>query len=180
MALITVEYWEQQMTTLGLKSSFAPDSAYQLPTLINEASEWVQDYCQRRFGEQTITETVRGKNRTRLLLQEWPIATIDSLTWEDDAGTQSGSVDADTYNILEAGMLEFKRGQTWWSNRRYAVTYTLEPDVPGPVQRATALKVTDLLRPMYTGPRDRAPELVSVVEEQIIDLLEKHRRERIG
>lgn len=179
MALITVEYWEQQMATLGLKSSFAPDSAYQLPTLIDEASEWVQDYCQRRFGEQTITEVVRGRNARRLLLQEWPIATVDSLTYVADAGGD-GEVDGEDYTILPAGMLEYKWSEKWLKTNTYTVEYTLESDIPKPVQRATALKVTDLLRPMYTGPRDRAPELVSVVEEQIIDLLEKHRRERLG
>jgi hypothetical protein len=178
MALIDSDYFNQQMTTLGLKSAFTPQ-ANQLDTLIAEASEWVEGYCQRKFGT-AVTDVVRGKGYRRLILGQYPIQSLTSINYVDD-GNNSGTISTSDVRILDGGMLEFKDGsRTWSKNHLYTVAYSLGNTVPGPVKRATALKVVDLLAPMYQGPRDKAVELVSNVQEQIVILLEDYRRERLG
>ena len=179
MALIDIDYFNQQMTTLGLKSAFTPQAA-QLETLINEASEYVEGYCQRKFGT-SIVETLRGKGYRRLILGHYPINSLTSIAYESDSNGGTGTIPTTDVRILDGGMLEFKsESRTWSKSVLYTVTYSLGNTVPGPVKRATALKVVDLLAPMYQGPRDKQVELVSNVQEQIILLLEDYRRERLG
>lgn len=200
-ALITNDYFSQQTTTLGLKSSFSPQADV-LTTLIEEASEWVEKYTHRKFGAQSLVEQIRGSRRAlgdggwpypamltataknagrNLMVGYWPVDAVQSITWEDDFGN-SGTVDPATYRVhLDTGILEMKNVENvWYKERLYTVTYTLPDPVPGPVKRATALKVVDLLDPQYMPGKTKNVELISNVEEQIITLLEPYRRERIG
>ena len=79
--LVTAEYFQEQMTTLGLKSSFSP-TAYALDTLIVEASDWVEGYTDRKFSLQTATEVIRGprRNFSQLLLDNFPIVSLTSVS----------------------------------------------------------------------------------------------------
>ena len=92
--LITAEYFAEQMATLGLKSSFAP-SAYALDTLITEASDWVEDYTDRRFELVEATATVHGPIRStgRLILPDYPVTALASVEWEDDSLQTTGADD---------------------------------------------------------------------------------------
>ena len=182
-ALITAEYFQEQMATLGLKASFAP-SAYAMDTLIAEASEWVEDYCDRKFELQTVTEVIRGpvRKHPRLVLNDWPVTAVASAYWEDE-GVLTGAVDVSDLRILQGGVLEFKNPYRdgFDPGKVYTVTYTTGYEtIPRMVQRATALKIALLVQPQYQGPQDREVFMVTNLEQMIVDALEPHRRERLG
>lgn len=180
MNLIDLDYFTSQTTTLGLKSSFTPH-ADALTILIEEASEWVQGYCRRKFGAQSITESHWGSGRGRLILNEFPVASITSITAVDWRGTAATAPAPSGVRITPGGMLELiDRANLWHEDRLYTITYTLPDPVPGVVKRATALKVVDLLDPMYFPNKQKSAELITSVQEQIVTLLEDYRRERIG
>ena len=182
-ALITNEYFQEQMATLGLKATFAP-SAYAMETLIAEASEWVEDYCDRKFELQTVTEIIRGpvRKNSRLVLGEWPVESIASAYWEDE-GSFTGALDVSDLRILGGGVIEFKNPwrDEFDPHKVYTVTYqTGYAIIPRMVQRATALKIAMLVQPQYQGPQEREVFMVTNLEQMIVDALEPHRRERLG
>ncbi len=180
--LIDVAYFETNMTTLGLKSSFTPQTEA-LEVLIGDASDWVQNYCARQLAAGSVTEVVRLRNpQRRLLLDEFPVNSLTSVTFESDSGT-SEAVDISLIRLLPGAILEWKNivNGPFRSDGQYTVVYNAGySTVPGAVKRATALKVADLLSPLYRGANEREVNMVSDIEEKIIDLLEEYRRERLG
>jgi len=178
------------MATLGLKSAFSP-SAYQLNILIEEASDYVEDYCDRKFALTTVTETrygPKGRPDTKFLADNYPVVSLTSAYWEAPDG-MTGQFDVSDFRILEGGIIEWKPslaytglyGGMWYPSLFYTLTYqTGYADVPGPVQRATALKIAMLLQPQYQGPQEREIFMVTNLEQMIVDLLERYRRERLG
>lgn len=186
--LITPEYFQEQMATLGLKSSWSP-TAYALDTLIVEASEWVENYTDRKFELQNITEYINGPVRPdrRLIVGQYPVNSVGSAYWEDPAG-QTGSIDVSSLRPRLGGIIEWKPmtsgamyGGYWFPELLYTVTYNTGFSViPSNVQRATALKVANLVQPQYQGPSEREIFMVTNLEAMIIDLLESYRRERFG
>jgi len=183
--LITQAYFNQQMATFGLKASFAPSSEA-LDTLIAEASDWVENYCDRLFEEQSVIEDIRPPyapfGLRKLIVNHFPVTAITTVTWVDDTG-QTGSEDVTLLRSLTGGMLEWKNTATgpWRNDRTYTITYDAGyTTIPTNVQRATALKIANLVQPQYQGPQEREVFMVTNLEAMIVDLLEPFRRERIG
>lgn len=182
MTLIDADYFNSQTTTLGLKSSFTPPAEV-LGVLIGEASEWVAAYCRRQFGSQSITETHFGSGRRRIILNEYPVEAVSSISAVDPRGAAATLYipTPSDVRIVPGGLLEMTDViNVWYRDHLYTITYTLADPVPGPVKRAVALKVVDLLDPMYFPGKSKSAELITGVQEQIITLLEDYRRERIG
>lgn len=183
MALIDSDYFNLNMKQLGLKSSFSPD-ADALVQLIAEASQWVENYCRRKIESGQVVEIVPGKDSYRLILDEYPVTALTSLTWDDFYGA-SGTISLDSVRTYTSGILEFKNRfnleAPFLRSRIYTVTYTAGFDpVPDVVKRATALKVVDLFSPQYQGPREaRQVEFVDDIDGTIVDLLEPYRRDRV-
>jgi len=199
MPIIDNDYFNANMTQLGLKSTFTPN-ADALTELIDEASDWVEGYLRRHVVPVDLTEVARGRNSHRLLLDHWPVLSITSIDWMDDLG-RTGTIDKDDLRILGYGAIEYKNnltalGSAWdwgWGprtasngpfrrDRTYTIAYNAGMDpIPSRIKRATALKVVDLFSPQYQGARDqRSVEFVSKIDEMIVDLLEDFRRERLG
>lgn len=187
--LITAEYFQSQMATLGLKQSFSP-SAYVLDTLITEASDWVENYCDRKFGLQTVTENKYGPVRAdrRFVADNYPVVSVTSAYWDNGAG-QSGTINVSDLRVRLGGIIEWKSylptgtlySGYWYPDVYYTITYqTGYTDVPSNVQRAVALKIAQLVQPQYQGPQEREVFMVTNLEQLIIDLLEPYRRERLG
>lgn len=177
--LITAEYFQEQMATLGLKASFAP-SAYNLDTLIQEASDWVQDYCDRKFELQEVTEERYGPNRasSKFLADNYPVNSVTSAYWED--GSFSGTIDVSQLRYNKSGIIEWKNGY-FYPGVFYKITYSTGfASIPTNVRRATALKIATLLQPQYQGPQEREIFMSTNIEALIVDLLETFRRERLG
>jgi hypothetical protein len=187
--LITAEYFQEQMATLGLKATFAP-SAYNLTTLITEASDWVEGYTDRKFELQTVTEEKYGPVRSdrRFLADNYPVVSVTSAYWEDEAGS-TGVYDVSQFRVRTGGIIEWKTlgnltGEYAGMFHRdvyYSLTYqTGYATVPSNVQRATALKIATLLQPQYQGPQEREIFMTTNLDAMIVDLLEPFRRERFG
>lgn len=182
MPIIDNDYFGTNMTQLGVKQSFSPKEE-QLEQLIIDASEWIEDYLRRKVVPVQMVETVRGRGFNKMILDHWPVTTLTSISYDDDNGT-SGTVDLALVRTLPSGLLEWKKpiNGPWRRDRTYNITYTagMNP-IPATIKRATALKVVDLFQPMYQGARDqRSVEFVSNIEAMIVDLLEVHRRDRLG
>lgn len=179
--LIDVDYFNANMTTLGLKSTFTPD-ADALLVLIGDASEWVQNYCSRQLAAGPVTDVIRLRNeQRRMILDDFPVNSLTSVTFESDGGG-SEAVDITLIRILPGGILEFKKSSnSFRSDGLYTVVYNAGYNtVPGDIKRATALKVADLMSPLYRGAQEREVNMVSDIEEKIVDLLEEYRRERVS
>jgi len=187
--LITAEYFQEQMATLGLKAAFAP-SAYNLTTLIEEASDWVENYCDRKFARQSVTEEKYGPNRVdrRFLADNWPIESVTSAYWEDDGGF-TGSIPPEAFRIRLGGIIEWKNnlwyggqyGNSFYPDVFYKITYICGYyPIPTNVKRATALKIATILQPQYQGPQEREIFMTTNLEAMIVDFLEPYRRERFG
>lgn len=187
--LITAQYFNDQMATLGLKATFAVAGAY-LDTLITEASDWVEGYCDRKFELQEVTEEIYGpkKGGRRLVADNYPVVSVTSAYWQDDLG-YTGSLDVSRMRVLLGGIIEWKTpfaygslySGEWYPNVFYTITYqTGYATIPTNVQRATALKVANLMQPQYQGVQTQDVMMVSNIEALIVDLLEPFRRERLG
>ena len=190
MAIIDGDYFKK--LPLGLKGPRAIPDADVLTDLIATAQTAVEDFCERKFELQSHVETLRGKDSYRLILREYPAATLTSVTWEDDTTGATGSIDTSLLRVNESGWVEFKQrgginrayvynNLEWFDScRLYTVTYTAgyaAADMPGPIKHAVALQVTELLQPNYGGPQAEVPELVPLSSQLIIDLLDpKYRR----
>jgi hypothetical protein len=179
--LITAEYIQEQMSTLGLKSSFAP-SAYAMTTLITEASDWVENYCDRVFASSSAYTEGYGTGRNKFILDQFPVTAVHSIGWVDESG-QTGTHDTTLVRIRPGGLIEWKNpiNGPWYEGRYYTINYqTGYTTIPSNVQRAVALKVANLVQPQYQGPQDREVFMVTNLEQMIVDLLEPYRRERLG
>lgn len=168
------------MATLGLKASFAP-SAYALAPLITEASDWVENYCDRKFELQNVTETRWGPVRTdtRLVADNYPVNSVASAYYSSNDGSVLTAMDVSKLRIRTGGILEWMDSNRWYPDVFYTVTYsTGYSTIPSNVQRATALKIATLLQPQYQGPAEREIFMVTNLEAMIVDLLEHYRRER--
>ena len=180
MALIDNDYFNKQMVTLGLKPSFTPPADV-MATLIDEASDWVEAYCRRKFGAIVVTESHAGSGRRRLILNEYPVAAVTSITGTGWRGGLATAPALDQVRIIPGGLLELVDSlDAWRRDVTYTVTYVLVDPIPGPVRRATALKVVEMLDPQYFPGRTKNVELVTNVQEQIVTLLEDFRRERLA
>ena len=195
MGLITVD--EFKTLPLGVKGPKAFPESDILERLIETATTAVEDFCERRFLLQEHVETLRGKNSYRLVLGEFPLASITSVAWEDDTTGGTGTIDTALLRVDAAGIVEFKRrgginagayysNIDWFDrNRVYTVTYQAgyaAADMPGPIKHAVALQVTELLQPSYGGPQQEVPELVPLSSQLIVDLLDpkyKRRTKRV-
>jgi hypothetical protein len=181
--LITLDYFKS--LPLGIKTSTLEKlSDTALNNFIATASEQVRKYCDRQFDVTTITnEPHYTKTMRRLVLEQYPVISLTSISWTDDTG-QTGTHDPSDFRILPGGIIEWKLTRfpaPFLQGRIYYITYSAGyATIPGPVQHATALWVTELLQPAYAGPSNDAPELVTLTSQQIGELLESYRRRRIG
>lgn len=182
MALIDVEYFKR--LPLGINERAMPPTE-SLQEFIETASEQVELFCDRRFLSSQRVEEVRGTDRAELLLDEWPVTALTSVTWIDTAGT-TGTVDTSLLRFSEGGVVSFKNltDGPWYSSRLYTVTYTAgytAESMPRPLKHAVALWTTELMRPSFGGvSTQRPPEFVPLSTEQIEDLLDNFRRRRLG
>lgn len=181
MALITKEYFER--LPLGLTKQMQP-YAESIDEFIQTASEQVEAYCERKFELQEHVEQIWGSGSNRLMVDQYPVTAIGTVTYSDDYGGE-WTVDTNYVRFHPSGVLDWKFPITqgpWRRDRIYTVTYSAGFDpIPGPIKHATALWVTELLRPNFMGPTPERPaELVPFTTEQIGEMLENYRRRRIG
>lgn len=178
MAHITLQEFKD--LPLGLK-----DNIYQrigdtgLQAFIDTASQQVDNFCNRQLASGSVAQELSGNAAQVLLLREYPVTALTSVTWEDDNGI-TGTEDVANLRVSEAGVLRWKNpvNGPFLPGRLYTVTYTAGyVTIPGPIKHATALWVTELLQPTFNqGAAGKPTELVALSSEQIGELLEEYRR----
>ena len=67
-----------------------------LEDLINEASDIIEQYCDRAFKAATVTEYVNGVTTGKIIPRLYPINSITSIAYA------SGDLDNPTWNLLES------------------------------------------------------------------------------
>lgn len=181
MALIDRDYLDK--LPLGLKQQMRPYSEA-IDMFIESASEQVEAWCDRKLEFQEHTEIYYGNGTNRLVLDQYPAHTITSVTYESTYGGPF-TLDSAGLRLHPAGILEFRYPTTlgpWRRDSLYTVKYMagFNP-VPAPIKHATALWVTELMRPNFGGPQpERTAEIVPFAREQIEILLDPYTRRRIG
>jgi hypothetical protein len=182
---ITAEEFKNKPLGVALRQY----SSDQLDSLIEIATEQVESYCERVFEQTTYTETFIGDGTSTYLTNQYPITSITSLSQTTIATTPvtttvTGSsltrtTDGDKYGKIILGpnseITSFSAGS------KYTIVYAAGyATLPPAIKHATALFMSELLKPDYGGAQDTVPEIIPISSQQIADLLGIYRRRRIG
>ena len=181
MGLIDIDYFRQQ--PLGNKAIMNMQSDI-LQEAIDEASEYLEDYMDRKILSQSYTERIMGNGRYTLILDNMPITALTNVGYDGYYGDTPGTHSTGDFLIhAEAGIIEWiNKMYTFRRDRIYTVQYTAGyAEVPGPVKRAVALQTVQILRPMYGGATQGGDvDVVPFADEMIVNLVEKYRRKRLS
>lgn len=103
-------------TTIALTTLANARSQLQIPTgrtendskierLINAASQFLGEYCDRRFISQTYTEYFHGRRQNYVMPKQWPVTSVTSLkiSLDRDWSDPSALVDPSEYDIADDG-----------------------------------------------------------------------------
>lgn len=97
-----------------------------LKYLINQATDFIERYCQRRFTAETYTnETYDGDGTDELFLKNWPVISFTSLSY-NGAHNNSGSftvIDTEDYWVNTAGGYITKSSIFNRGTQNYRATY---------------------------------------------------------
>lgn len=180
MSLIDIDYFRRQ--PIGAKS-LVNLQADILQEVLDTASDYVEDYLDKKIKETAWIERIPGNREYTLILDNYPITALTSVTYEEVTGTVGAHSPTDFLVHAEAGIIELKNKlQVFRGDRLYVVSYSAGYSVvPNPVKLAVALQAVQLLRPMYGGPQDASSvDVVPFADEMIVNLLERYRRKRIS
>lgn len=153
---------------LGLSGS-ANDSA--LEALIDQFSDAIGAWCGRTFGAATVRETLeitRLCDRRSILLEQWPVMAISSITVAGEAlATDAYVLDAAKGELLYRG--EATRFTLWPAGETiavYSTGYALPDDddrtLPHDIERACILMVRSAWTSMGRDPALRSEESTGV------------------
>lgn len=121
------------ITTLARLKSFLgitnSTNDTQLEYLINAVTNFIENYCHRRFKQTSYTNTrVNGTGTALLQFDAFPISTSETfkIEYTSDNGDSWATLEADTYEIdYNAGYVKLKDGSKFTSGlANYRVTYT--------------------------------------------------------
>lgn len=156
----------------------------QIQTVIDYATQNIKDYLDRDIVITSYTERIVGSGRSTLILDAYPIVSLSSVSSRDYTETIANYSTSDFLIRANSGIIEWidKLRNAFWSTRIWVVQYTAGyATIPGPVKHATALQTVQMLQPLFRGGSNFAQvELVEETNEQIVDMLEKYKRKRIG
>lgn len=177
MALIDVDYLRRQPLGLKLVDSLNTDI---LEETIQEASDYIEDYLDRKVLSRSYVERVLGNRGYVIILDNYPITALTSISYDGMAGDVGTHAPSDFLVHSQEGMIEWiNKMYNFRGDRVYTITYTAGyATVPGPIKRATALQTVQLLRPAFGGPT--TDEVFPYADELITGLLEKYRRKRLS
>jgi len=156
----------------------------QLAVVIGYASDHLEDYMDRKVLTANYTDRRGGTGSHKILLSVYPVTAISSAYQTDSLGNETSWDTSEFYINENAGILEFiKRGRyafykyyTWTFN--YTAGYAA---VPGPIKHATALQTVKMLQPLFRGGTNfTETELVTDLDEQVMEMLEVYKRRRIA
>jgi hypothetical protein len=164
-------------------------SSDQLDSFIEIATEQVETFCERVFEQTTYTETFVGDGSSTYLTLQYPLISVTSISETTIATTPSTTAitpstlvrttETDKFGKIRLGpsseVTNFQAGA------KYTIVYTAGyATLPPAIKHATALFVSELVKPDYGGAQDTTPEIIPISSQQIADLLSIYRRRRIG
>jgi len=104
------------------KDLMAPDNLL-LEDLINAATDFMEDYCKRRFLKTTYTAELYDGNGTMMLfLRNFPIITVATIYWTYP-NVADDLVDSTYYKIYHAGGYIYRTGKWIKGYQNIKVTY---------------------------------------------------------
>ena len=127
-------------TFLGITA--ATDDTF-LERIANAASDWVENYCDRRFKKTAYTnELYDGTGGATLLLRNYPVVAGQAFTLEQRAGTDNVSsfttLDTNLYFVKNTqGIVEFASGKFYAYSQFYRLSYTAGYDFDNAAAGAT-------------------------------------------
>jgi hypothetical protein len=148
------------------------------------ATTHIEDYLDRTIMDTLHTQRLVGNDRYTLLLEHYPVISLESVSAYDLYENQVGYDVSDFIVHAGSGIIEwvnksrniFSKYRVW--EVRYSAGYTT---VPGPIKHATALQCVEMLQPLFRGGSNFVEvELINDLNEQIVDMLEKYKRKRMG
>jgi hypothetical protein len=158
-------------------------SAY-IEQTIDYATQHVKDYLEKDIEETEYVERLRGQDRDTLMLNHYPIISLDAVSSIDVYGYTRTYQPADFLIDTAAGIIEWvdKYRNTFIKSYIWTVEYTAGyATIPGPIKHATALVCLQMLQPFFRGGTNFASvDLVDESNEHIVDVLERYKRNRIG
>jgi hypothetical protein len=111
-------------TFLGIT---ATDDDALIDSLINAVTNFIENYCDRRFKKTTYTaEVYDGGGGQLLLLKQYPVITFTSLEERDSSDNQDSwtAIDSEDYFVkLAAGIIEYINGRFKKLPQHYRATY---------------------------------------------------------
>ena len=182
----------QFITTQELKEYPLPVSAKQwqlvgddqLATTIEAASDHLEDYLDREILTANYTDRRRGTGTEKILLPVYPITALSSAYMYDGLGNQTEWDTSEFYINSDAGILEFIKRDRYSFTKHYTWEFSYTAGyatVPTPVKHAAAFQTVKMLQPIFRGGSQfTETELITDLDDQIIELLEVYKRRRIA
>lgn len=157
----------------------------QIQGAIDEAEEYLEDYLDRHIASAYYSEKVEGRDRPRIVLEEYPIISVQSIKSYDTKNNEETLQLNDFIIYADAGMIEWKdKAENIFSTgKTYLVDYQAGYyPVPLTIKKAVALQTVEMLQPVFrkTNSSMSMVDLIPNSTELIVELLEKYRRKRIG
>lgn len=111
------------LTFANRQTLTAPDNLL-LETLINAVTDFMEDYCKRRFLETAYaSELYDGDGTEMLFLKNYPIVAIATIYWTYVDVTDE-LIDADEYKIYNLGGYVYREGGWIAGHQNIKITYT--------------------------------------------------------
>lgn len=164
-------------------------SSDQLQSFIEIATEQVETYTERILASTTYTETFVGDGSSTYLTTQYPLISVTSIsqttistspvTTTVTPSTLVRTTETDKYGKILIG--PSSEITSFSPDSKYTIVYTAGyATLPPAIKHATALFVSELVKPDYGGAQDTTPEIIPISSQQIADLLSIYRRRRIG
>lgn len=181
--IITVEYLKSMPLPIKDAQWDKIDEDF-LEEIVGAAGDFLEDYLDRKIALTVYTERVQGKGGSRLILQHYPLVSLNAITELDEIDTGIAHDLSSFVLHNDAGMIEWKdKYRNWFSPyRTYLVNYNAGyATIPAPLKLATAYQAYELLQPVLRGSRDMNPvDFVPGTSEKFVELTEKYRRKRLA
>jgi hypothetical protein len=157
----------------------------QIETVIAYASDHLEDYMDRAIDVTAYTDRIhRGSGFELQMLSVFPVVSLSSAYAIDGSNNRTLIDNAELLVDGESGMVEYlNRNRYKFSKyQKYEFNYTAGfSTVPGPLKHATALQTVKMLQPLFRGGSNFSEvELITELDEQIVELLDYYKRRRIS
>lgn len=116
---------QPEVSCLGYQNRTAlnGEKAFWLDKVAARASDFVEDYCNRKFEESDFTEILSGNGEKEIRVSNYPVDAISEVEIRSDDEWQS--IDSGDYSVDFATGTLYKKSSTWDDGfENYRVTYT--------------------------------------------------------